>query len=41
MVWVLNVFLYFIKDPVNNNNNSIDNCIFYVIKESNQHEDGS
>jgi hypothetical protein len=31
----------FVGDLVGDNNNSIANCIFYLIKRSNQPEDGS
>jgi len=34
-------FLYVIRDLVGNKNNSIANCILYLIKKSNQPEDGS
>jgi len=37
---VLKTF-YVIQDLVGNNNNNIANCIFYLTKKSNQHEDGS
>ena len=30
-----------IRDLIDNNNNSIANCIFYLTKKSNQPEDGS
>jgi hypothetical protein len=33
--------LYIIRDIVGNNNNSIDNYIFYHTKKSNHTEDGS
>ena len=31
-------FLYVIRDLLDNNNNSITNCIFYFTKKSNQPE---
>jgi len=34
-------FLYVIRDLVGNNNNSTDNCIFYLTEKSNQPGDGS
>jgi len=34
-------YLYVIRDLVGNKNNGIANCIFYLIKKSNQLEDGS
>jgi len=34
-------FLYVIRDLVDNNNNSIAICKFYLTKKSNQPEDGS
>jgi len=34
-------FLYVIRDIVDNKNISIANCVFYLIKKSNQPEDGS
>ena len=34
-------FLYVIRNPVVNNNNGIANCILYLTKNSNQHEDGT
>ena len=44
-MWVLKIillkFLYVIRDLVVSNENSIANCIFYLTKKSNQHEDGS
>jgi len=33
--------IYIIRDLVDNNNNSIANCILYLTKKSNQPEDGS
>jgi len=34
-------FLYVIQNLVGNNKDSIDNCIFYLTKKTNQPEDGS
>jgi hypothetical protein len=34
-------FLYIIRDVLDNNKNSIANCLFYLTKKSNQPEDGS
>ena len=38
---MLTFFIYVVRDLVGNNNNSIVNCIFYLIKKSNQPEVGS
>jgi len=34
-------FIHVIRDVVGNNNNKIANCIFTLLRKSNQPEDGS
>jgi hypothetical protein len=34
-------FSYVIRDLVDNKNNSVANCVFYLTKKNNQPEDGS
>ena len=37
----IKILCYVIRDLVGNNNSSVNNCIFYLIKKSNKPEDGS
>ena len=35
------IFIYVIRDREGNNNNTIANCILYLLRKSNESEDGS